>query len=82
VAVCWASPIEAPTCAHGARFCDGENRHTCAKETTNQGCSDGKDNDNDGLTDCADPDCAGESIVVCNNGQPLSPLPTKRSCRA
>ncbi len=34
-----------------------------------EGCSDGIDNDNDGLTDCADPECSNEPACpeVCND---------------
>ncbi len=34
-------------------------------EDTDVKCSDGKDNDGDGLTDCADPDCKSNSISAC-----------------
>jgi hypothetical protein len=37
----------------------GSTSGTCA--ATESDCSDGKDNDGDGLTDCADSDCAGVS---------------------
>jgi hypothetical protein len=33
-------------------------------------CFDGIDNDGDGLTDCADPDCAGAVNGACNTGLP------------
>jgi hypothetical protein len=33
-------------------------------------CNDSTDNDQDGLTDCADPDCAGISLESCNTGEP------------
>ncbi|HJL46473.1 MAG TPA: hypothetical protein RMG45_11575, partial [Polyangiaceae bacterium LLY-WYZ-15_(1-7)] len=37
-------------------------------EGSNATCSDGEDNDLDGLTDCDDPDCVGrEGIVVCDD---------------
>lgn len=49
----------------------------CKGEKTNAACSDGKDNDADGKTDCADTDCQNESIVVCNGATAVSPLPPK-----
>jgi hypothetical protein len=52
----------------------------CAKERSNFACSDGIDNDGDagmadGGVDCADKDCQGEGIVVCNGSIPANPLP-------
>ena len=38
-----------------------------AQENTNQACSDGLDNDNDGLIDCADPDCVTIGVQPCAN---------------
>jgi hypothetical protein len=31
-------------------------------------CHDGLDNDGDGLTDCADPDCVGAGVEICDDG--------------
>ncbi|MCB9678245.1 MAG: matrixin family metalloprotease [Alphaproteobacteria bacterium] len=36
---------------------------TCGPQE--QSCTDGVDDDSDGLTDCADPDCAGYSVCSC-----------------
>ena len=48
-----------PSCAH--YLCDSAGGHcfngACAHETS---CSDGIDNDGDGLTDCQDPQCSGK----------------------
>ncbi len=38
------------------------------RENTNELCSDGVDNDLDSLTDCDDPGCDREGIVVCDAG--------------
>jgi hypothetical protein len=38
----------------------------CVTETV---CDDGKDNDCDGLKDCADPDCAGSTDGACDTGK-------------
>ncbi|HEY3450530.1 MAG TPA: MopE-related protein [Myxococcales bacterium] len=54
-------------CAPGMWCTDGE----CTKSVEN--CSDGKDNDRDGATDCADSDCPG---------QPCKPSPTAFTCDA
>ncbi len=32
-------------------------------------CSDGLDNDDDGVVDCAAPACAGERVCGCGNGR-------------
>lgn len=36
-------------------------------ETTEQSCSDGADNDCDGMTDCADMDCSNNSACICGD---------------
>ncbi|MEO0323619.1 MAG: hypothetical protein AAF447_11730 [Myxococcota bacterium] len=38
------------------------------RERSNALCSDGVDSDRDGNVDCADSDCGGEAIVVCEDG--------------
>ena len=49
--------------------------HDLPEERGNTNCSDGEDNDADGLTDCEDDDCDDEGIVVCASGVavPLTP---------
>jgi hypothetical protein len=47
------------------------------RENTNATCSDGQDNDKDGLVDCAEKPCQGEGIVVCNGSTPVNPLPAQ-----
>ena len=44
-------------------------------EGTNATCSDGMDNDLDGVTDCDDPRCQDEAIVVCDGTTPVSVAP-------
>ena len=63
VAVCMCNSTSCPS----GQFCN--NGACVSKVETN--CSDGIDNDLDGLTDCADPDCAGKSCgtgCTCTNG--------------
>jgi hypothetical protein len=43
-------------------------------------CFDGADNDADGLTDCADPDCAGLTGGSCDTGQPGVCAAGTRTC--
>jgi len=40
----------------------------CDLQEIGAACQDGKDNDCDGYTDCADPDCA-DNVVACPNGR-------------
>jgi hypothetical protein len=53
--------------------CDGsDNIAVCTANEFGETCGDGRDDDCDGLLDCADPDCAGaiaESGVSCNDGR-------------
>jgi len=40
-------------------------------ESETEVCNDGLDNDNDGLTDCDDPDCAA-NIALCNDAPEIT----------
>lgn len=40
----------------------------CTLESAEQTCDDRLDDDGDGLTDCADPDCAQDPFCLCGNG--------------
>jgi cysteine-rich repeat protein len=40
----------------------------CTLEPSAEICDDRADNDSDGLTDCADPDCADDAFCLCGNG--------------
>lgn len=50
--------------------------HDLPRENTNEFCSDGIDNDGDGEMDCDDFGCAGEQIVVCDEGSRITPRPS------
>ncbi|MGQ0507503.1 MAG: hypothetical protein ACT4TC_19550 [Myxococcaceae bacterium] len=76
-------------CGPNGAICGNANICVCngsgAPETTEQSCSDGRDNDCDGLTDCQDPDCAAKtcsatmSTLTCDAAQACTcPLQERR----
>ena len=48
-------------------------------ENSNNRCSNGQDDDNDGLIDCADPGCAGTD--VCSSGEHVPGIVEKQAAR-
>ncbi|MEM1417994.1 MAG: hypothetical protein AAGH15_24060 [Myxococcota bacterium] len=53
------------------------------RESSNALCSDGLDTDGDGAVDCADSDCGGEAIVVCDGeGNPVDLTPEEIAAQA
>jgi hypothetical protein len=55
------------TCSNNEKFCDQERPAGPEGPSTSPTCSDGQDNDCDGLADANDPDCT-VPLEVCDNG--------------
>lgn len=57
-----------PACAETSCTCPADCGPPPPSETPGFDCTDGADNDCDGFTDCADPDCAADPACACGNG--------------
>jgi putative metal-binding protein len=72
-------------CSAGGRQCGGGTCSVCSgkggapEPAAEVSCGDGFDNDCDGLSDCADPDCAGD---VCNSAPSTTGGTTTGTCNA
>jgi subtilisin family serine protease len=73
----------------GDGICEGdEDSYNCEvdcgqPQSTETDCTDGIDNDYDGLTDCADPDCGNDSACLsssCNNDGDCDPGEDCKNC--
>jgi alpha-tubulin suppressor-like RCC1 family protein len=59
-------------CWCGNQTCDPlENGNNCDLDCKEENCSDNNDDDNDGMIDCADPDCQDDPVCGINCGQVL-----------
>ncbi|MBU0472453.1 MAG: hypothetical protein KKF89_04020 [Nanoarchaeota archaeon] len=84
--ICINGRADAPSCVTNTD-CNSEffcNDGKCIPEVDAESCADSKDNDNDGKTDCKDPDCAGQlnsnDLVCCQSKTDCLPKVINGDC--